>query len=734
MTEKQTAKSLVRGKTRKKSSSSKNNKMMIFDEQAIHLDLDWSDCDPNDMNNPKLFINRELSLLEFNQRVLDQAYDEDHPLLERVKFLAIVGKNLDEFFMVRLAILIRRIRLHLESTGKDGLTAKQLYALASKRLEQLKNDQTDCWQNTLLPLLEKEKIYFLEQTKYTAKIKAYLQEYYLKNIHPTLTPIAFDPGHPFPHISNLSLNMAITIHQGEMVKFARLKIPAMLSRLIQLPKELAEPGSYTFVYLEDVIQQNIHSLFREMKVDEVHLFRVTRDTNLEIQEENSDDLMATVHEGLQELAYGDVTLLEVQETMPEHILEILIENFGLEYGMILRTNCRLGFGDWFGIMGVDLPHLKDKPIHSRDPLERVTTEHIFEQIKQKDILVHHPYESFVCVERFLKAAAYDPDVIAIKMTMYRVAKDSSILEYLIEASQNGKQVSVLVELKARFDEMNNITWAKQLESHGIYVTYGLVNLKTHCKLCLVIRKERKSLRGYVHIGTGNYNRATARIYTDLGLFTVNPNIVADVTDVFNGLTGYSNQTKYHHLLVAPRTLRSGIIEKIIRETKIAQAGKSARIIMKMNSLEDIDIIQILYKASQAGVKIDLIIRGICGIRPGIPQISDNIRVISVIGRFLEHSRVYYFQNDGNDELWIGSADLMERNLSRRVETLCPILNAQLRKLIYENILMCHLKDNMRSYVMKATGQYEKVQKSENAQQINSQETLIDYYSHVALEE
>ena len=618
---------------------------------------DWRRVDAADLSNPALYINREVSWLEFNQRVLAQAQDPFHPLLERVKFLGIAATNLDEFFMVRLATLLKKYRAGIEDLSPDGLNTEQQLATIRARAHAMMRENSRCWSESLRPLLAAEGIHFLEVADFTPAVTDYLARYFRTDIFPVLTPLAFDPGHPFPYISNLSKNLAVVVRHNGRTKFARVKVPDMLPRFIAVPEGLAPRAGLSFAFLEDVIELNIQELFPATEVRGAHLFRIIRDTDMVIQEDEADDLLETVDRGLKQLRYGALSLLEVDQTMPRRVLSILVENFEVDEDVVVRTTDRMGLGDWRALTRIHRPQLKDPPFSPRTLFPSNDLEAIFDQIRYQDYVVHHPFDSFTSVESFLKAAIRDPQVVAIKMTLYRIGQNSPLVDLLIEAAEEGKQVAVLVELKARFDERNNIAWANRLESAGIHVVYGLVNLKTHCKLCLVVRKEADGIRRYAHIGTGNYNPVTSQIYTDLGLFTSDEQIVDDVTQVFNFLTGYSHRKSYAELLVAPVALRSGVKTLIEREAEHAKAGRPAHIVIKNNAVADPGMIKVLYRASQMGVPIDLIVRGVCCLRPGIPGISDNIRVRSIVGRFLEHSRVYFFQNGGAPELYIGSGDL-----------------------------------------------------------------------------
>ena len=665
------------------------------------------EVESTDLKNPALYINRELSWLEFNERVLAQARDQSHPLLERVKFFGITGTNLDEFFMIRVSTTLKKIREEIEDVAPDGYNTEQQLEAMRQRARQMLQDQAAVW-NDLRQLLVAEKISFIERDEWTPEIREHLTSYFSREICPVLTPLAFDPGHPFPFISNLSKNFAVVVRHGGRTKFARVKVPDALPRFIALPEPLSAPGTVNFVFLEDVIRANIHELFPGTQVKGAHLFRIIRDTDLEIEEDEADDLLESVDRSLKQLRRGAIALLHVEADMPTRVLNILVENFEVTDDVVLRTTDRLGFGDWGQLTRIHRPELKDAPFQPRtlwradeDP------EAIFDWIRYQDVLVHHPFESFGSVETFLRAAVQDPHVIAIKMTLYRIGPNSPLIPLLIAAAEAGKQVAVLVELKARFDERNNILWARRLETHGIHVVYGFAELKTHAKLCLVVRQEADGVQRYVHTGTGNYNPETAKIYTDLGLFTADPEIVADVSDIFNYLTGYSNQREFKALAVAPVQLRNRLTEMIDREAEHARNARSARIVIKVNSLTDDQMIRALYRASQAGVPVDLIVRGICCLRPGIPGISDNIRVRSIVGRFLEHSRMFWFQNGGQEEMFIGSADLMERNLERRVETLAPIRDPEILEHLRDVVLGAYLRDTDRAMVLDSSGKYER---------------------------
>ena len=677
-----------------------------------------------DLADPHFYINRELSWLEFNQRVLLQALDPAHPLLERVKFLSIVATNLDEFFMVRVATLLRKFRADSVDVSPDGLDTEQQLAAIRERASRIMREMSHCWTTVLQPALAKHGVVFLERSEYTDAIRAWLRNYFRQNVHPVLTPLAFDPGHPFPYISNLSMNLAVVVHHGGRTRFARVKLPDLLPRFIQLPPEVSGQPKETFVFLEDVAREHLGTLFPGATLQGVHLFRVVRDTDMVIQEDEADDLLESVDRTLKELRYGSPSQLVVESTTPDRVLNILLENFEIEDDVVEHTPSRMGYGQWIELLRLHRPKLKDAPFSPHPLWSDDNLDSIFDDVRERDYLVHHPFDSFASVEAFLLAAVEDPQVIAIKMTLYRIGSNSPLVDRLIEAAEAGKQVAVLVELKARFDERNNIVWAHRMEAAGIHVVYGMVNLKTHCKLCLVVRKENDGIVRYVHTGTGNYNRATANVYTDIGLFTANPAIVTEVSDVFNYLTGYSNKKDYRELLVAPLNLRAQFTALVEREAAHARAGRAARIIIKNNSVADPEMIRVLYRASRAGVRIDMIVRGVCCLRPGIPGVSDNIQVRSIVGRFLEHSRFYYFENGGSPELLIGSADLMERNLDRRVEVLCFVRDPALRNHLVNDVLETLLHDTCRAMELKTDGSYHLVEGPPGAAAIDAQAELL----------
>ena len=710
-------------------------KTAVVVQPVVARAVDWSTVDRADLAAPTLYINRELSWLEFNQRVLAQAQDAFHPLLERIKFLAISGSNLDEFFMVRVATILKKYRADIDDVSIDGLnTEQELAAIRQRALDQM-DVQTSCWSQSLRPLLAAEGIHFIEPSGYTPAMDHWLKQYFDTHIFPVLTPLAFDPGHPFPYISNLSMNLAVRVKHGGRTKFARVKVPGMLPRFIAIPENLAPHAGTSYVFLEDVIRANIHELFPGTHVEGAHLFRIIRDTDMVIQEDEADDLLETVDRGLKQLRYGALSLLQVEEEMPRRVLNILVENFEVEEDIVVRTSERMGFADWSALTKMHRPTLKDPVFQPRNMWTPDEADKVFEQIADQDFLIHHPFDSFTTIETFLRAAVNDPQVVAIKMTLYRIGANSPLVDLLIEAAEQGKQVAVLVELKARFDERNNIAWATRLESAGIHVVYGLVNLKVHCKLTLVVRKESDGIKRYAHIATGNYNRATSQIYTDLGLLTADEALVDDVTEVFNSLTGYSNKRSYNSLLVAPVGFRQGFKALVDREIEHAQAGRPARIIIKNNAVADKGMIQALFRASQAGVKIDMIVRGVCCLRPGIPGVSDKITVRSIVGRFLEHSRIYYFLNGGEEEAYIGSGDLMERNLDRRVEVITPLNDAAIKRHLRDVVLEALLSDTHRAWELQTDGSYLRVRPAEGVDPLNAQQFLLEWYTkHPLLQE
>jgi polyphosphate kinase len=677
------------------------------------------------LHDPTLYLNRELSMLAFQRRVLEEALDEANPLLERVKFLSILGSNLNEFFMVRVAGLFGQLESGVLETGPDGLTPAQQIEAIRLEYEQIMLDAHDCLKS-LLAALEPFGIRTVDYRNLTVEERAAARQYFEDTIYPVLTPLAFDPGRPFPHISNLSLNLSVLIRDPEgNERFARIKVPDKLPQLIPLRKNLrGRTGPLTFVWIEQVIEAHLDALFPGMRILETHPFHVTRDAEMEIQELESEDLLEEVEEGVRQRRFGAVVRLKVPTGMPESILNILKTNLEIDDTEVFHVNGPLALNRLRHLASLDRPELKDPPFSPRVPRALRGDDDIFTVIRRNDILLHHPFDSFQPVVDFLRAAARDPHVLAIKMTLYRVGPKSPVVQALLDANRNGKQVAVLVELKARFDEESNIEWARALEAEGVHVVYGLVGLKVHSKVALVVRQEGGAVRRYLHLGTGNYNAVTAGMYTDLGLFTCDDELGADATDLFNYLTGYSAKSDYRRLLVAPVNLRRALEALIQREIDHARAGRPARLILKTNALVDGRIIRLLYQASQAGVLVDLLVRGICCLRPGVPGLSDRIRVVSIVGRFLEHTRIYYFHNNGEDEIYLGSADLMPRNINRRVETIFPLRRAAMVKHLRDRVLAMYLNDNVKARIMNEAGEYPRAVRAGREPALNAQETLL----------
>ncbi|MDJ0732680.1 MAG: polyphosphate kinase 1 [Nostocaceae cyanobacterium] len=701
----------------------------------------------NKLRDSQYYLNRELSWLEFNSRVFHEACDPRTPLLERLKFIAITSSNLDEFFMVRVAGLKQQVEARVSKLTFDGRTPQQQLDDISFALRPLVAQKHQHFEQVLRPQLVKHGIHILNYIELNSKQRSFIDNYFEEQIFPVLTPLAVDPSHPFPYISNLSLNLAVVVKNPDTEEelFARVKVPRVLPRFVTLPADLGikhngKPDVWTGIPLEQAIAHNLDFLFPGMNILEYHPFRITRDADLALEEDEADDLLLAIEQELRKRRVGGTPVrIEIQSQTPEAIRTRLLNDLELTEKDVYEVDGLLGLKDLMYFMSLPLPQLKDSSWKSVVPtrLQRVgevtinpnlregmDAKDFFSIIRDKDLLVHHPYQSFsASVQRFITQAAHDANVLAIKMTLYRTSGDSPIVNALIAAAENGKQVCVLVELKARFDEENNIYWAKRLESVGVHVVYGLVGLKTHSKIVLVVRQEKDSIHRYVHIGTGNYNPKTARLYTDLGLFSCCEELGADLTDLFNFLTGYSRQKSYRKLLVAPVNMRDRFLGLISREIENVQNGLSGRIVAKMNSLVDPEIIANLYAASCAGVQIDLIIRGICCLRPGIKDVSENIRVISIIGRFLEHSRIFYFYNNGEEEIFIGSADWMPRNLDRRVEAITPILDTEIAKDLQE-ILGIMLADNRQAWELQSDGTYIQRRPQENSPEASSQNALM----------
>jgi polyphosphate kinase len=677
----------------------------------------------------ELLINRELSWLEFNRRVLEEALDDSHPLLERLKFLSIFSTNLDEFFMIRVSGLKEELEEEVVEPSPDGMTPAEQLREISARLRPMLETQMRCLKEEILPRLERHGVRITSYKDLGKSERQAANAYFMEHIFPILTPQAVDPGHPFPYLSNLSLNLGLMVQPaaGERgagspagprggKRFARIKLPPVVPRLVPV-----DDSGRKFAFLGSIIAANADALFPEMRHGKSHLFRVTRDADIEIREDEAGDLLRTVQQQLRRRRFGSAVRLEVATTMPRKMVEYLTTSLGLTAEDVYVVDGPFNIPDLMQLYQLDLPALKDRPLQPAVPTPLLQAGTVFDAIKRRDVLLHHPYTSYTAVTDFIATAAADPDVLAIKMCLYRTGKDSPVIKSLMEASAQGKQVTALVELKARFDEENNIEWARQLEKEGVHVVYGLLGLKTHCKLALVVRREGGALRRYVHLSTGNYNPTTSRVYTDIGLFTADKEIGEDASYLFNYLTGYSGFSKYHCLLVAPVNLRERTLALIARETEHAKAGRPASIVAKLNSLTDLHIIRALHGASRAGVPVDLIVRGVCMLRPGVPGASENIHVRSIVGRFLEHSRAFYFRNGGEEEVYVGSADWMHRNLDRRVETLAPVKDPQLRKYLKDVLLDAYLRDNVKARRLNADGSYTRPAAAKGAEPFNSQD-------------
>jgi len=706
--------------------------MFLDDSQKAH-------SLPDLIDDPMSYINRELSMLKFQRRVLFEAKKSDNPLLERVRFLGILGSNLDEFFMVRVGGLTMGLeaqkgRFYFEDLPPE----KQLQAIR-KKAQDLMAEAQDYFLEVLKPQLSEARIEIYHYEELKKAQKARVDSYFSEVIFPVLTPLAFDPGHPFPYISNLSYNLAVLVEdQYGMRHFARLKVPGSLPHFLPVHKAAYDPSprakrvqKFDFVWISEVIMANLPDLFPGMKVIEAHPFHVVRNAEIELQGLEVMDLLEVMEESVRRRRFGSVVRLLVNSDMPDYVLKILVDNLDVDPQFIYTYDNPIILRHLSQIAQIDRPDLKYRPFSPAMP-ESLVFEHepnpekFFRAIRNQDILLHHPYDSFAPVVEFLHNAAIDPDVLAIKQTLYRVGRNSPVVRALLQARRDyGKQVAVLVELKARFDEESNIEWAKLLEQEGVHVTYGLLGLKTHSKIALVVRKENEHIRRYVHLATGNYNHTTAQLYEDIGIFTTDAAIGADATDLFNYLTGYSSKEDYRKLLVAPVQLREKFRELICQEMSHQRKHGDGRLIFKMNALVDEDMIRLLYRASQAGVQIDLIVRGICCLRPGVKGLSENIRVISVLGRFLEHSRIYYFHNHGEDIILMGSADLMPRNLNQRVEVLFPVEDREMVQHIREDVLEVYLKDNIKAWRMQSDGRYEYAQPPEEGELFDVQRWFLE---------
>lgn len=685
-----------------------------------------------DLSDPCLYTDREYSWLQFNDRVLEEALDERNPLLERVKFLSIFGSNLDEFFMVRVSGVQKRIVEGAKEDCTDELAQEQLQVIREELLMQLPLKDS-CWNEVLEPALREKGIKVLNYFELSGEDREKLRDYFERNIFPLLTPLGFDSGHPFPHISNLSLNLAVLIDDPDYgERFARVKIPPMFTSLIVVPEEgqekiissFDELKSGRFVWLEQLIAANLDLLFPGQRILGAYPFRITRDADLGFDEDGDKDLLTAVKQRVGRNYFGPAVRLETDYTMPGRVSDILLKNLEINPRLMFRTVAPLGLSSLMKLTQINRPELKYEPFEQRKHSLMADKENIFSALKKKDILLYHPYDSFESVTDLVEEAADDPDVLAIKMTLYRVDDNSRIIQALMKAADRNKQVAVLVELKARFDEENNIGWAKELECKGVHVAYGFPGRKTHAKMCLIVRAETEGIRYYVHMGTGNYNAVTGRLYTDFGYLTSDPFIGKDISDLFNALTGYSRKDHYIKLLVAPQNMRHQILERIRREIDLHEKSGNGHLIFKMNSLVDYQCIRELYRASRVGVKVDLIVRGICCLRPGIYGLSENIRVTSIVGRFLEHSRAYYFRNGGKEEIFMGSADLMPRNLDNRVEVLFPV-SADYIPIVRDVILGTHLKDNIKARLLLPNGRTERSYPQPDEEELDSQLWMLE---------
>ncbi len=683
--------------------------------------------DAPSLDQPDLYLGRELSLLEFNRRVLAQTVDPDVPLLERLRYMCITSTNLDEFFEVRVAGLKQKVNLGVTAGPLDSHTPQEILKLLAERCHALVDEQYRILNDELLPALEREQIRFIRRTEWTKDQDAWLRNFFEHDLLPVLSPIGLDPAHPFPRILNKSLNFIVALRGkdafGRSGGMAIVQAPRALPRLIRLPEETGS-GPYDFVFLSSVIHAYAGELFPGMKVTSIHQFRVTRNSELFVDEEEVDDLMRALEGELPSRRYGDAVRLEVADNCPPDLTEFLMKTFELTPDDVYQVNGPVNLNRLQAIIDlVDRPDLKFRPFTPRIPPELSAGSNVFAALRKRDVLLHHPFDSFVPVIDFLRQAAKDPDVLAIKMTLYRTGADSALVEALVRAAREGKEVTVVIELRARFDEAANIAVANRLQEVGAHVVYGIVGYKTHAKMALVVRRENGELRDYVHLGTGNYHARTARLYTDYGLMTADQEIGDDVHKIFLQLTSLGKVSRLKRLLQSPFTLFDGLVERIRREVANHQAGKPARIVAKINSLVEKRIIQELYRASMAGVEIRLVVRGMCSLRPGVPGVSENIEVRSIVGRFLEHTRIYYFENAGKPEVFCASADWMERNLFRRVETCFPILDARLRKRVIHE-LDYYLQDNTQAWILQPDGTYVRARPAEGEQPLSAQQALL----------
>jgi polyphosphate kinase len=684
---------------------------------------------PPNLQDPSLYINRELSLLEFNRRVLEQAKDKRNPLLERLKFLCICSTNLDEFFEIRVAGLMEKVEAGSVQMDADQTPAAEILAQISERAHELVAEQYRVLNEVLIPALAGENIHFVRRSEWTEAQEKWLRKYFEEELLPVISPMGLDPAHPFPRILNKSLNFIVSLRGkdafGRSGGTAIVQAPRALPRVIQLPPETSGNGKHDFVFLTSVIHTFVEQLFPGMSVRGCYQFRVTRNSDLFVDEEETDDLLLALEGELASRRYGNGVRLEVAENCPDNMVDLLLNKFSLDRSSLYQVDGPVNLNRLMAVHDlVDRPELKYPPFQPQVPSGMGNQYNLFETIAERDVLLHHPYESFVPVIDFLRQAAADPKVLAVKQTLYRTGPDSPIVDQLVAAAKAGKEVTVVIELRARFDEQENITLANRLQEAGAHVVYGIVGYKTHAKLLLVVRRERKGLRPYVHLGTGNYHTRTAKQYEDYGLFTARRSIGHDVHNLFLQLTSLGRVSDIDRLLHSPFTLHSGLLERIGRERDNAQAGKEARIIAKVNSLVEPKIIEALYEAAMAGVEIDLIVRGMCCVRPGVEGVSERIRVRSIVGRFLEHSRVYYFANDGEPEYWLASADWMERNFFRRVESCFPLDDKDLRSRLKRE-LDTYLADNTQAWLLGIDGKYTCAQPPEGEEPYSVQRQLLE---------
>ncbi|MBE0645379.1 MAG: polyphosphate kinase 1 [Bacteroidetes bacterium] len=678
-----------------------------------------------DLYAPSSYFNRELSWLDFNWRVLNEALDPELPLLERLKFICITAANLDEFYMIRVAGLKQQIELGVTDRPSDGMTAEETLGAVRENVCRMNKAMSDCFLNEILPGLEKEGVHLHSYAELDDESRQWCETYFIDHVFPVLSPLAIDPGHPFPHLLNRSLNLVINVVDSITLdeRIAVVQVPPVVPRLVHIP---IRKDGYHYVLLGEVIAENANALFPGLQVKDAFRFRITRNADLEIADDEASDLLKTIEEQIRRRRWGAVVRAEVDHHMPRNVWRMLQSAMHLQDSEMYPVEGPLNLADFMDLVKLPIKHLKDPPFTPRI-IEDLRGDHnIFDRVRERDLFFHHPYDSFSSVVEFIEVAADDPNVLAIKQTLYRTSGDSSIVKALARAALNGKQVTAFVELKARFDEQNNIIWARQLEQAGVHVVYGIIGLKTHCKFALVVRREKGGLRTYVHLSTGNYNEITARLYTDCGMVTCREDMAFEATGLFNYLTGYSHQTNWKKIIIAPISLRQKVLALIQREMENRKAGKPAGITAKLNSLVDAQVIRALYRASQAGVKIDLVVRGICCLKPGVPGLSDNIRVTSVVGRFLEHSRIFVFENEGDPEVFFSSADWMPRNLNRRVESMWIVEEPTIKERVLNHILPTILSDTAKSYVLQSDGRYLRPAAPVKGDRINSQEMFIRY--------